>query len=98
MAALYLWASCVFLSVFLVNAMLWLNIFLAVDLINMIKYPFKPKSTTFYFLFTFFTSFVTASLNWIGYHNSYVQRDKVLTIWLVFSSVIYLVTAAVSIV
>ena len=97
-AALILWASVVFLSVFLLNAMLWLNIFMAVDLINTIKYPFRPKSTTFYFIFTFVSSFIVAALNWIGYHSYYQWRDRLLSIWLVITSVIYLVTAATSII
>jgi hypothetical protein len=58
-----LWQCTVFLSEFLLNAMLWLNIFMAVDLIVSIKYPFKPKSPLMYSAFTFSSSLVVAVLN-----------------------------------
>jgi hypothetical protein len=66
-AAIYLWSSAVFLAIFLLNAMLWLNIAMAVDLIVMIKYPFRPKSVRSYVLFSFASSFVVAFLNELAY-------------------------------
>ena len=70
-SAVILYRCCVFWSVFLLNAMLWLNIFMAIDLINSIKYPFRPKSSTFYVLFTAFTSFVLGVSNTFLYSKEY---------------------------
>jgi hypothetical protein len=97
MGALVLWASCVFLSVFLLNAMLMLNIFLAVDLVYMIKYPFRPKSSKGYLAISSVISVIAASLNWLGYHNDYRYREGWLSLWLMFVSLVYLITAAGSI-
>lgn len=78
--------------------MLWLNIFVAVDLINMIRHPFKPKSVLFYFVFSFASSFIVATLNSITYWYEYEDRGFYLGIWFVFTTVVYLITALTSIV
>lgn len=96
--AVILWGSAVFLSIFLLNAMLWLNIAMAVDLICMIKYPFRPKSVKFYVLFSFASSFVVAVLNEIAFYNNYLWRYRILSIWLLLTALIYVVTATASII
>jgi RsiW-degrading membrane proteinase PrsW (M82 family) len=78
--------------------MLWLNIAMAVDLIVMIKYPFRPKSVTFYVLLSFASSLVVAVLNGFAYRNNYKLRPKILSIWMMFTILVYMVAATTSII
>lgn len=78
--------------------MLWLNIFVAVDLINMIKYPFKPKASQFYLLFSFLSSFAVAILNNVMRLNGYKKRFFWIGSWFMTTTVIYFVTAVASII
>lgn len=98
LCACELYQSCVFFSIFLLNAMLWLNIFVAVDLINMIKYPFKPKDSQFYLLFSFLSSLTVAVLNSVFYWYEFEERDFLLGSWFMTTTVIYLLTAVASII
>lgn len=97
-AAIMLWSSAVFLAIFLLNAMLWLNICMAVDLIVMIKYPFRPKSVRSYVIFSFVSSFIVAVLNEYAFFNNFQDRYKLLSLWLMLTTVVYLVTATASII
>lgn len=98
LCACELYQSCVFFSIFLLNAMLWLNIFVAVDLINMIKYPFKPKGSQFYLLFSFLSSLTVAVLNSVFYWYKFEERDFLLGSWFMTTTFIYLLTAVASII
>lgn len=97
-SALLLWSCIVFYSTFLLNLMIWLNFCMAIDLVFMIKYPFKSKSSGFFYLISFGTSFVVAVLNCIAYSHSFLDRDFYLSIWFMLSIVMYLVTGISSII
>jgi len=96
-SAVTLWRCCVFWSVFLLNAMLWLNIFMALDLINSIKFPFRPKTSRYYVLFTIASSFIVACFQTMMYTRGFRWQTRLLAVWFSLTSLIYLCSAVYSI-
>ena len=95
-----IWRIGVFVSVFYLNAMIWLNWCLAIDLVYMIKYPFKPSTKRMYFFYglTFLGSAGIGFANLAEYDRNIETRNEILSTWLCFSSSIYVITALTSIV
>lgn len=95
--ALTLWAACVFLSVFLLSAMLLLNIFLTLDLIKTIKYPFKRQSSTAYSVISITLSALFALVDQFMYEGEYEWRKTLESAWLISITIIYLAMACISV-
>ena len=95
-----IWRIGVFVSVFYLNAMIWLNWCLAIDLVYMIKYPFKPSTKRMYLFYglTFIGSACIGFANLQEYDHHIEKRNEILSTWLCFSSLIYIITALTSIV
>ena len=94
-----IWRIGVFVSVFYLNAMIWLNWCLAIDLVYMIKYPFKPSTKRMYLFYglTFLGSAGLGFANLVAYDRDFAKRNKRLSTWLCLSSLIYIITALISI-
>lgn len=94
-----IWRIGVFASVFNLNAMIWFNWCLAVDLIFMIKYPLKPSAKRMYWFngLTLLSSACVGFTNLVAYTRENASRNELLSSWLIFSSLIYIITALISI-
>ena len=68
-----IWRIGVFVSVFYLNAMIWLNWCLAIDLVYMIKYPFKPSTKRMYLFYglTFLGSAGVGFANLVAYDRDF---------------------------
>ena len=99
-AGVVLWEMLVFYSIFYLNAMIWLNQAMAIDLIFMIKYPFRSPNRRLMICYavTFFSSFIIGVLNSVAYHYVLEKRKKWICLWFLVTVVIYWITVIISII
>ena len=100
LAAVTMWRAIVFYSIFYLNAMIWLNQAMAIDLIFMIKYPFEPPNKRLMrsYALTFFSSLFIGAFNTVAYIGGIESRSKLIGLWFLITVGIYWITAIASII
>jgi|LakMenEpi03Aug12_release.lakeMendotaPanAssembly.Ray.scaffolds.fasta_scaffold422734_1 hypothetical protein len=95
-----MWRAIVFYSIFYLNAMILLNQAMAIDLIFMIKYPFRPPNQRLMrsYALTLISSVTIGVFNTVAYIEGMKKRSKLIGLWFLVTVLFYWITAIASII